>query len=66
VIRADIALTYEGKSRGFGFVLFDTVEDAKNAIGMKLCRFTHSSKVALLTRWPVYLRYSLLNAISQV
>jgi len=33
VIRADIALNYDGRSRGFGSVLFETHEDAKNAIG---------------------------------
>ncbi|GJJ71723.1 hypothetical protein EMPS_04080 [Entomortierella parvispora] len=32
VIRADIALTYDGRSRGFGSVLFEAHEDAKNAI----------------------------------
>ncbi|KAG0057191.1 hypothetical protein BGZ83_001134 [Gryganskiella cystojenkinii] len=32
VIRADVALRYDGMSRGFGSVLFATQEDAKDAI----------------------------------
>ncbi|KAF9922945.1 hypothetical protein BGZ65_009252 [Modicella reniformis] len=32
IIRADVALGYDGRSRGFGSVLFATPEDARNAI----------------------------------
>ena len=32
IIRADVAHGYDGRSRGFGSVLFATPEDAKTAI----------------------------------
>ncbi|KAG2237133.1 hypothetical protein INT48_004635 [Thamnidium elegans] len=34
VVRADIAMHYDGQSRGFGTVLFNTHQDAKDAIGL--------------------------------
>ncbi|KAG0269315.1 hypothetical protein DFQ27_003999 [Actinomortierella ambigua] len=34
IIRADVVLDFNGRSRGFGSVLFATQEDAKNAIEM--------------------------------
>ncbi|KAI9309111.1 hypothetical protein BJ944DRAFT_246004 [Cunninghamella echinulata] len=34
VQRADVALTYDGRSKGHGTVLFQTVEDAQTAINM--------------------------------
>ncbi|CAG8666673.1 9682_t:CDS:2, partial [Cetraspora pellucida] len=34
IIRADVSTNYDGRSRGFGTVLFATPEDARNAVGM--------------------------------
>ncbi|CAG8510721.1 5700_t:CDS:10 [Paraglomus occultum] len=34
IIRADVSTNYDGRSRGFGTVLFATPEDAQNAVGM--------------------------------
>ncbi|CAG8537153.1 9113_t:CDS:10 [Ambispora gerdemannii] len=33
IIRADVSTNYDGRSRGFGTVLFATPEDARNAVG---------------------------------
>lgn len=35
VVRADVALSYDNRSKGHGTVLFNTVEDAQRAIGMR-------------------------------
>jgi len=35
VIRADVAMGYDNRSKGHGTVLFATLEEAKNAIGKK-------------------------------
>ncbi|RIA97359.1 hypothetical protein C1645_707212 [Glomus cerebriforme] len=34
IIRADVSTNFDGRSRGFGTVLFATPEDARNAVGM--------------------------------
>ncbi|KAI8594520.1 hypothetical protein EDD21DRAFT_293581, partial [Dissophora ornata] len=34
VIRADVAHGYDKRSKGYGFVLFATLDDARNAIAM--------------------------------
>ena len=34
VLRADVALSYDNRSKGHGTVLFSSVEDAQRAIGM--------------------------------
>lgn len=34
VVRADIALAADGRSKGFGTVIFSTEEEAKKAIGI--------------------------------
>lgn len=34
VVRADVALNYENRSKGHGTVLFTSVEDAQKAIGI--------------------------------
>lgn len=36
-IKADIARRSDGKSRGFGTVVFKTPEDAQNAIQVHIC-----------------------------
>ena len=34
VLRADVSVDHEGKSKGFGSVVFETVEDARRAVEM--------------------------------
>ncbi|EGG11856.1 uncharacterized protein MELLADRAFT_32734, partial [Melampsora larici-populina 98AG31] len=34
ILRADVAMGIDGRSRGFGTVLFATMDDAKNAVRM--------------------------------
>lgn len=38
VLRVDVALTPEGRSRGFGVVLFGRIEDAQKAIEVSTTR----------------------------
>jgi hypothetical protein len=47
VIRADVAMGYDNRSKGHGTVLFATLEEAKNAIGINfydyLCYILYDS-----------------------
>ena len=55
VIRADVAMGYDNRSKGHGTVLFATVDDAKSAIGnvslQSLPKYTHIHTCMLIEQF---------------